>query len=110
MDLLSTVLHEMGSLLGIPEDAGLDVMTKTLAAGERALPVFAGALGSASGLPVIDWSVNNAAVATFMEPGNAAETWVDGFLNNLGRTDGRTDGRTGKASPNHTIRIKLPGG
>ena len=107
MDLLSTVLHEMGSLLGIPEDAGLDVMTKTLAAGERALPVFAGALGSASGLPVIDWSVNNAAVATFMEQATRPKP---GWTASSTISDGRTDGRTGKASPNHTIRIKLPGG
>ena len=88
--------------MGLPEDAGQDVMGKTLAAGARTLPVLAGAFGTGSGVPVIDWSANNAAVTAFMQPGSAAETWVDGFLNNLGQA--------GKQDPNATIRIKVPGG
>ena len=102
MDLLSTVLHEMGNVMGFPEDSGHDVTGKTLTAGERTLPVLAGTFGTGSGVPVIDWSANNAAVTAFMQPGSAAETWVDGFLNNLGQA--------GKQNPNATIRIKVPGG
>jgi hypothetical protein len=102
MDLLSTVLHEMGNILGFPEDTGQDIMDNTLASGERILPVLGGALGTDSGIPVIDWNANNAAVAAFIDPGTDAVTWVDGFLNNLGQA--------GKTSPNAAIRIKVPGG
>jgi hypothetical protein len=59
-------------------------------------------LGTDSGIPVIDWSANNAAATAFIDPGTDAVTWVDGFLNNLGQA--------GKTSPNAAIRIKVPGG
>jgi hypothetical protein len=39
MDLLSTVLHEMGNAMGIAEDQGQDVTGMTLSAGERRLPL-----------------------------------------------------------------------
>ena len=38
MDLLSTVLHEMGNAMGFAEDHGQDVTGMTLSAGERRLP------------------------------------------------------------------------
>src|SRR5205823_6416143 len=39
MDLLSTVLHEMGNAMGFAEDQGQDVAGMTLQAGERRVPV-----------------------------------------------------------------------
>lgn len=41
MDLLSTVLHEMGNAMGFAEDTGHDVTGMVLSAGERRLPGFA---------------------------------------------------------------------
>ncbi|MDE3195318.1 MAG: hypothetical protein KGN84_03170, partial [Acidobacteriota bacterium] len=38
MDLLSTVLHELGNAMGLPEDQGQDVTGMVLSAGERRLP------------------------------------------------------------------------
>jgi hypothetical protein len=38
MDLLTTVLHEMGNAMGFSEDQGRDVMSDTLQAGVRDLP------------------------------------------------------------------------
>ena len=74
-------------------------MDNVLQPGERTLPVLAGALGADSGIPVIDWTANNAAVDAFIDPGTDAVTWVDSFLNNQGKTN-----------PNAAIRIRLPGG
>ena len=39
MDLLSTVLHELGNAMGFAEDTGQDVAGMTLQAGERRVPV-----------------------------------------------------------------------
>jgi len=41
MDLLTTVLHELGNAMGFPEDAGQDVAGMSLAAGIRRLPLAA---------------------------------------------------------------------
>jgi hypothetical protein len=41
IDLLSTVLHELGNAMGFPEDQGIDVTGMTLKAGVRALPTAA---------------------------------------------------------------------
>ncbi len=38
MDLLTTVVHEMGNAMGFPEDRGHDVMGMVLQAGERRVP------------------------------------------------------------------------
>ncbi|MGY3658239.1 hypothetical protein [Bradyrhizobium sp. USDA 376] len=42
MDLLTTLVHEMGNAMGMPEDLGDDVAGMTLRAGERRLPEPAG--------------------------------------------------------------------
>jgi hypothetical protein len=39
MDLLTTMVHEMGNAMGFPEDQGQDVAGATLQAGERRVPV-----------------------------------------------------------------------
>src|SRR5262249_58450939 len=38
MDLLTTVVHELGNAMGFPEDRGHDVMGMVLQAGERRVP------------------------------------------------------------------------
>jgi len=38
MDLLTTVMHELGNAMGFPEDLGHDVMSETLQTGVRDLP------------------------------------------------------------------------
>jgi hypothetical protein len=45
MDLLTTVVHEMGNAMGFAEDAGDDVAGVTLKAGERRLPEPAESVG-----------------------------------------------------------------
>jgi hypothetical protein len=92
MDLLSTVLHEMGNAMGFPEDAGQDVTGNVLAAGERRLPVPDGA-------PSIVWGSMNA-VEPVLPTNPGAPSWTDDFVNNLGR------GASGK-QPNAGFRIKL---
>jgi hypothetical protein len=99
MDLLSTVLHEMGNAMGFPEDTGQDVTGKVLAAGERRLPVLEGDVGAASGVPSIAWGAINA-VDSLLPPNPVTPSWTDDFLNNLGR------GASGK-HPNAGFRIKL---
>jgi hypothetical protein len=99
MDLLSTVLHEMGNAMGFPEDTGQDVTGQVLAAGQRRLPVLEGAVGVASGLPAISWGAINAA-DSLLPPNPGTPSWTDDFLNNLGR------GASGK-QPNAGFRIKL---
>jgi hypothetical protein len=84
MDLLSTVLHEMGNAMGFPEDTGQDVTGKVLAAGERRLPVLEGTVGADSGLPAIAWGAINAA-QSLLPPNPDTLSWTDDFLNNLGR-------------------------
>jgi len=39
MDLLTTVVHELGNAMGFPEDHGHDVMGMVLQAGERRVPM-----------------------------------------------------------------------
>jgi hypothetical protein len=48
MDLLTTLVHEMGNAMGMPEDSGDDVAGMTLRAGERRLPESAGHPAAAS--------------------------------------------------------------
>jgi hypothetical protein len=99
MDLLSTVLHEMGNAMGFPEDTGQDVTGDVLAAGERRLPVLEGTVGASSGLPAIAWGAINAA-DSLLPPNPDAPSWTDDFLNNLGR------GASGN-QPNAGFRVKL---
>jgi Ca2+-binding RTX toxin-like protein len=99
VDLLSTLLHEMGNVMGFPEDSGQDVTGDVLAAGERRLPVLEGTVGAASGLPSIAWGAVNAA-DSLLPPNPDAPSWADDFLNNLGR------GASGN-QPNAGFRIKL---
>ena len=99
MDLLSTVLHEMGNAMGFPEDTGQDVTGNVLAAGERRLPLLEGVVGADSGLPSIAWGAINAA-DSLLPPNPDTPSWTDDFLNNLGR------GASGK-QPNAGFRVKL---
>jgi hypothetical protein len=99
MDLLSTVLHEMGNAMGFREDTGQDVTGNVLAAGERRLPVLEGMVGAASGRPAIAWGSINAA-DSLLPPNPDTQSWTDDFLNNLGR------GASAK-HPNAGFRIKL---
>jgi Ca2+-binding RTX toxin-like protein len=62
MDLLSTLLHEMGNVMGIPEDSGNDVTGNVLAAGERRLPV-----------------------PDLLGVADAGPSWLDDFINNAGQ-------------------------
>jgi hypothetical protein len=72
MDLLTTVLHELGNAMGFKEDAGQDVTGMTLQAGVRTLP--------AGGLPGPD---NSASTAPQI-PGAADPTFHSGIrLNNV---------------------------
>jgi hypothetical protein len=96
MDLLSTVLHEMGNAMGFPEDTGQDVTGDVLAAGERRLPVPEGA---PLGLPAIAWAPINAA-DPLLQANSDTPSWTDDFLNNLGR------GASAK-QPNAGFRVKL---
>ena len=88
MDLLSTVLHELGNAMGFPETQGPGVMGMTLPAGERRLPV-------------VDWS-RGVDAAPPSRDGRIAEAppWVADFVNNLGRQGGVNAG----------IRITVPTG
>ncbi|HET6237314.1 MAG TPA: hypothetical protein VFE41_20495 [Acetobacteraceae bacterium] len=99
MDLLSTVLHEMGNAMGFREDTGQDVTGNVLAVGERRLPVLEGMVGAASGRPAIAWGSINAA-DSLLPPNPDTQSWTDDFLNNLGR------GASAK-HPNAGFRIKL---
>jgi mucin-19 len=103
MDLLSTVLHELGNAMGFPEDSGQDVTGNVLAPGVRRLPVLEGDVGVASGVPVIDWSAyNDVSQDTMAQFDVDGSSWVDGFLNNLGQ-----NGKHHR--PNAGLRIKPPG-
>jgi hypothetical protein len=102
MDLLSTVLHELGNAMGFPEDTGQDVTGKVLAPGTRRLPVLDSATGAAPAVPVIDWTaVENVIAQTQQQLDTDGSLWTDGFLNNVGR-DGRHH------APNAGLRIKPP--
>ncbi len=128
MDLLSTVLHELGNAMGFAEDQGQDVTGMVLLPGERRLPgtmdstsgssslmpgVFSpwaavGASGpgrsSAEGgasAPAIDWSPARSPLMDgrgLVDPDGVPD-WLSDFLNNVG-----VDSL--KRNPNAGIRIK----
>ena len=83
MDLLSTVLHEMGNAMGLPETRGQDVMGMMLPAGVRRVPM-------------IDWT-------KVPQPGGAAlatpPSWLGQFVSHLGQDVGGV---------NASIRIRVP--
>ncbi len=86
MDLLTTVLHELGNAMGIPETRGQDVMGMTLPAGARHLPLID---------PSRETHVERASSGEQMA---AVPSWVAGFVNNLGRSNVAEAG----------IRIRVP--
>jgi hypothetical protein len=65
--------------------------------------VLEGAVGIASGVPVIDWNaINDGTPLSTSTSGSAGgASWVDSFLNGTGG---------GKAGPNAGLRIRLGGG
>ncbi|MGE4044330.1 MAG: hypothetical protein AB7F35_05720 [Acetobacteraceae bacterium] len=95
MDLLSTVLHELGNAMGFAETDAQDVTGMFLAAGVRTLP--GPATPGAADAPAIDWRARYAPE----EFANRDPAWVDDFLNNLGQDKSR--------NPNAGIRLRAPG-
>jgi Ca2+-binding RTX toxin-like protein len=98
MDLLSTVLHELGNAMGFPEDTGQDVTGKVLEPGTRRLPVLDAASGATS-VPAIDWTAIENLNAQTLSQLDGDGSWVDSFVN--------TAGQNGKHHhPNLGLRIK----
>jgi Ca2+-binding RTX toxin-like protein len=102
MDLLSTVLHEIGNALGYPEDSGPAVTDNVLTPGTRRLPLPSIGAEATAGPPTINWATTQIADANALGQGDPdGSSWVDSFLNYPGQ---------GKAHrPNANLRIKLPG-
>ncbi|HEU5018644.1 MAG TPA: hypothetical protein VFT69_11815, partial [Pseudolabrys sp.] len=124
MDLLSTVLHELGNVMGFAEDTGADVTGMILQAGVRRLPDFgvgpestttsstpaphAAPSFPASQLevapPVIRW---DRAVPGVVPSGDGLTggyydwIWLDDFINHRGQG-------FGNRNPNAGIKIHLP--
>ena len=104
MDLLSTVLHEMGNAMGFAEDAGDDVTGRVLQAGERRLPM-ADALDLIGQSPIagqparIGVAVPAVPVALPL-PANTA-SWISDFVNHSGQDETMR-------SPNAGIRVIMP--
>ena len=103
MDLLSTVLHELGNAMGFPEDTGSGVASMTLDTGIRRLPAPA-----AGGIvPHIAWGQQQRlAPDRDRSPPDGVEAWVgpawlDGFVNQLGQGENWNN-------PNARIRLLLP--
>jgi hypothetical protein len=120
MDLLSTVLHELGNVMGFAEDTGADVTGMVLQAGVRRLPGFsaevaapvsapvhaapvAAANAPDAAAPVIRWDLASAAVGP--KAGAADELpdwlWLDDFVNHRGQG-------AEHRNPNAGIRVQLP--
>ena len=98
MDLLSTVLHELGNAMGFAEDTGNDVTGRVLEAGERRLPVVA------DGHLVRQPQVVIPAVAplNLIAPSPThAKSWIDDFVNHGGQDE------TVRA-PNAGFRVRIP--
>jgi len=123
MDVLTTVLHEMGNVMGFAEDQGQDVTGRVLQAGVRELPTgdalkvpgvapaaatkagapitFATDLGI--GTPVIDWTnVLNGPSDRFRGISDGdAPAWFGDFVNHLGQNETQRN-------PNASIRVRIP--
>jgi len=125
MDLLSTVLHEMGNAMGFEENFGQGVMSLMLDPGVRTLPATdSGPLGSAAlraepqslfstadaWSPIyvsadrsIDWSQPILDVAKSKKSDlRVAPAWVGDFVNHLARTES-------ERNPNIGIRVHVEG-
>jgi hypothetical protein len=119
MDLLSTVLHELGNVMGFPEDTGADVTGMVLQAGVRRLPSLTGQVAPAVPAsmtphaapaaadvtaPVIRWDRALSAVSApkIELPEDLPDvSWLDDFINHRGQG---ADHR----NPNAGMRIQLP--
>ncbi len=108
MDMLSTVLHELGNAMGFAEDTGRDVTGMSLKAGDRTIPVAEprrrgdaspGVDNNGTAASRIDWAPREAAV------GNggsfSAPAWLSDFLPSGG------EGATPR-NPNAGIRVTMP--
>lgn len=100
MDLLSTVLHEMGNAMGFPETVEQGVAGMFLQTGIRTLPLPANRTEDeeAESAPTIDWT-GHAAGPDLLDQG---PSWLSDFLNNAGQ-----DGKN--RNPNAAIRLRVPG-
>jgi hypothetical protein len=115
MDLLTTVLHEMGNVMGFREDLGQDVTGMMLSPGERLLPssVLSGTTTTTSpshgkggtDAPVIHWSnpASHGRTRDLLSTEEITPSWMIDFVSNLGQDDS-----THKL--NASIRVRLPGG
>ena len=98
MDLLSTVLHEMGNAMGLPETLNQDVSGMYLAAGIRTLPPSR-VDGNGAQAPTINWTSRYGGAT----PTNQTHGWVDDFLNNGGQDETFRN-------PNAGLRLRAPNG
>ena len=98
MDLLSTVLHEMGNAMGFPETLEQGVAGMFLQAGVRTLPTNRTGDDQPETVPSIDWT-GQAAGPDLLDQG---PSWLSDFLNNAGQ-----DGKN--RNPNAAIRLRVPG-
>jgi hypothetical protein len=116
MDLLSTVLHEMGNVMGFSEDLGQDVTGMVLLPGERRLPgtfdpaatITPATSTSDAGsnpTPVIRWAgaSGHSAKSDQSVDDDATSKWITDFLTNLGQDDINQKLNAG-------IRVRVPGG
>jgi len=89
MDLLSTVLHELGNAMGFAEDLGADVAGKVLSAGERRVPG-------------IGWD-SMGAMPSLLNGGlnETNSSWIADFLDNTGQGGAQ-------AGFANALRIKVP--
>ena len=107
MDLLSTVLHELGNAMGFAEDQGQDVMGAALQPGTRTLPETVPALraDAATAQPRIDWSrgagLGGSPAAPTLATTGATAGWLDDFVFN---------GAKGPVQygPNAGFRVTIP--
>ena len=99
MDLLSTVLHEMGNAMGLPETLNQDVSGMYLAAGIRTLPPSRSAQ-EGQPAPTINWTSSYGVQAP---TGGTTPGWLGDFLNNAGQDEATRN-------PNAGIRLRPPGG
>jgi microcystin-dependent protein len=108
MDLLTTVLHEMGNAMGFAEDNGRDITGHVLQAGERRLPPANAAslplAGTAApSVPKVNWDIKRNDHADRLTPDTDPETpsWVNDFVNHLGNDHSRR-------LPNAALRVRMP--
>jgi hypothetical protein len=104
MDLLSTVLHEMGNAMGFAEDRGQDVTGMMLQPGVRTLPVRSTWIGDgapaahhAGPAPSIEWSQRFSADT----PVDQTPDWLDDFLSHVGQGESIRN-------PNAGMRVRIP--